>query len=131
MIESYPLTGLVLAFALGVYVWVGLRVGAARTRYGVKAPSVEGPPEFDRIFRTQMNTLEQLVLFMPALGLFAATWGDAAAAAAGVFWPLGRIHYAIAYVQSPDKSMPGFIAAFSVSMILLAGGVLGALISIF
>src|SRR5260221_14743063 len=77
MVENFP--ALVTALALVLYVAVFIEAGRARHRYDVKAPAVTGPPEFERAFRAQQNTVEQLVLFLPALWLFAmhvsAVWG--------------------------------------------------------
>ena len=44
-------------------------VGAARGKYKVAAPATTGPEPFERAFRVQMNTLENAVLFLPALWL--------------------------------------------------------------
>ncbi len=77
MIASFP--ALVSALALLLYVAVFAAAGRARHRYDVKAPAVTGPPEFERAFRVQQNTLEQIVWFIPALWLFALfvspSWG--------------------------------------------------------
>jgi len=116
-----PLTTLVAIFALLVYVGLSFTVGRARARHGVIAPSTEGPPEFMRAMRVQMNTLEQLIVFLPALWMFAALWGDRPAALIGIFWPLARLHYARAYLAAPESRGPGFIVALLASMILLLG----------
>ena len=50
---------LVLFFAMGL-------VGRARGQYGVKAPATTGNELFERHYRVQMNTLEQLVAAKPA-----------------------------------------------------------------
>jgi glutathione S-transferase len=105
-------------------------VGKARGKYGVIAPTIEGPPEFLRIFRAHMNTLEQLVLFLPALAMFAIAWGDQLAAAIGVFWPLGRVLYARGYAKAADKRGPGFGLSFMSSAVLLLGALVGALITL-
>lgn len=42
-------------------------VGRVRGRYGVKASAVSGHEGFERVYRVQMNTLELLVAFLPAL----------------------------------------------------------------
>ena len=44
--------------------------------------------------RVHLNTIEGLLLFLPALWLFALTVSDLYAAAVGVFYPVGRILYA-------------------------------------
>ena len=61
---------IVVLLALLEYLFFGLRVGAARAKYGVKAPAVTGDPAFERYFRIHQNTLENLVVFIPAIWLF-------------------------------------------------------------
>ena len=65
MIPAFP--ALVSVLALLLYIGVFAAAGRARHRYGIKAPAVTGAPEFERAFRVQQNTLEQLVWFIPAL----------------------------------------------------------------
>ncbi len=124
--SGFPLTVLVTVFALLVYVGLSFAVGRARMRHGVKAPAMEGPPEFMRAVRVQMNTLEQLALFLPALWLFALAWGDRPAALVGILWPLARLVYARAYMVDPAKRGPGFIVAFLAALVLLIGAALRA-----
>ncbi len=126
MITAYPLTALVTVLSLCVYIWASFRVGKARAKYNVHAPLVDGPPEFQRVFRAHMNTLEQLVFFLPLLVLFASAWGDLAAAIVGIFWPIGRLLYALGYFKAPEKRSAGFGISFLSSVILL----LGALVAI-
>jgi len=124
---SHPLTVLVTVFALIVYVAVTLAVGRARSLHGVKAPAMDGPAEFQRAVRIHMNTLEQIVVFLPALWLFAAAWGDRTAALIGVLWPLARIVYARAYMADPAKRGPGFAVGFLTTGVLLLGAGLRAI----
>ncbi|MDX2142261.1 MAG: MAPEG family protein [Rhodospirillaceae bacterium] len=130
MLDTFPLTAIVTALGLLVYVWVTLKVGGARAKYGVKAPSIDGPPDFQRVFRVQQNTLEQVALFVPALWLFAAAWGDMAAAIVGIFWPVGRVLYAVTYYQAAEKRGAGFGLTFLPSAILLLGGLAGAVMKV-
>ena len=74
----------VTLLALLVYFSVTAKTGQARLKFGVKAPATSGAPEFERAFRIQQNTLEQLMLFLPSLWLFAALVSDLWAGAAGV-----------------------------------------------
>ena len=124
---NHPLTVLVTVFALLVYVGVMLAVGRARMRTGGKAPAMDGPEEFLRAVRVQMNTLEQIAVFLPALWLFALAWGDRPAALIGVLWPLARILYARAYMADPAKRGPGFVVGFLATMVLLIGAALRAI----
>ncbi len=131
MLEQFAYTALVTALALFVYIWVILKVGGARAKYGVKAPAIDGPPEFLRVFRVQQNTMEQLVLFLPALWVFAFAWGDVSAAVIGIVWPIGRVLYALGYYKAPEKRAAGFGLTFLPSAILLIGGSVGAVMQLF
>ena len=73
-----------------------------------------------------MNTLEQMVIFLPAIALFAAAWGDLPAAIVGILWPAGRVFYALGYYREAGKRGPGFGISFLSSMVLLLGALAGA-----
>jgi glutathione S-transferase len=116
---NYPLTIAALLLGLAVYVWSGGLVGRARGKYYVQAPATSGAPEFDRLFRAQMNTLEQIVLFVPLLVLAASLWGDRIAAAYGLVWSIGRILYVLTYAKDPAKRSLGFALSAGASMLVL------------
>lgn len=106
-------------------------VGRARGKYGIKAPATSGHEMFDRAYRVQMNTLENAVVFLPALWLAALYGGAAAASALGGFWLAGRIWYAVGYVQDPKTRGAGFVLAFIAwggLMLLAAFGVVRSLL---
>ncbi|MCC6915114.1 MAG: MAPEG family protein [Rhodospirillaceae bacterium] len=126
MIESHPYTAIVLCLGLIVYIWTMLRVGRARAQFKINAPVMTGPVEFERVLRVHGNTLEQLVIFVPALALFAAAWGDSPAALLGVFWPIGRVIYAVRYYAGVNRSL-GFGLSFIATMVMLVGALAGAI----
>ncbi len=107
--------------ALLAYLWTGFRVGAARGKHGIMAPSIVGHPEFERAYRVQLNMLEWLPLFLPSLWLFAYYWSDKVAAGIGVIWIAARIYYALTYVKDPAKRSPGFGVQALCTGILLFG----------
>ena len=74
-------TALVTVLTVLFYSYTVFLVGRARAQFKVPAPAMSGHPEFDRIFRVQMNTLEWMPIFLPLLWLFAFYVGDIAAAA--------------------------------------------------
>ena len=84
-------TAIVTLLALSFYSFTGIAVAKARAKFGVNAPATTGHPDFERVFRVQMNTLEWLPLFLPPSWLFAIYFGDLAAAALGLVWIFGRI----------------------------------------
>lgn len=133
-IFAYPLTAIVTIVALILYFVVTMNVGRARIKYNVLAPRTDGPEEFLRYFRVQMNTLEQIVLFLPLLWLAALSVHDGLAAAIGLFWPVGRTIYARSYYRNPAKRGPGFVVGIATDMALMliaAYGVVTALFSSF
>ena len=125
MLHMFPYCATVTVLGVLVYWWTTMMVGRARYAHKVEAPSTDGPPEFQRAFRAQMNTLEQIVIFLPLLWLFAAAWGDMYAAIIGIFWPIGRILFARGYIADPKKRSLGFGISFFCSAILLVGTVVG------
>ena len=56
----YLWTALITCLAIAVYFATSVLVSRARTAYGIKAPAITGNPDFERVFRVQMNTLEWL-----------------------------------------------------------------------
>ncbi len=105
----------------------GMKVGSARTRYGVKAPATAGNEIFECYFRVQQNTLEQLVAFLPGIFLFSHYWNPLWAAGLGVVYLIGREMYAMGYVKDPAKRGAGFGVSALPVMILLVGGLIGAI----
>ena len=69
---------------------------------------MSGQPEFDRIFRVQLNTLEWMPIFLPLLWLFAYYVSDMGAAVLGLVWIAARILYMVTYTKDAAKRGPGF-----------------------
>src|SRR5258708_13698810 len=65
--NSMAYVDIVTALALLQFIVFGFRVGAARGRYGVKAPAITGNETFERFFRVQQNTLDHLISFLPGI----------------------------------------------------------------
>ena len=86
-------------------------------------------PIFERHFRVQQNTLEQIVVFVPALFLFANYVGTGLAAILGLVFIIGRFLYAQSYIADPAKRGPGFMIGFSANAILVVGALIGALLA--
>ena len=126
--QSHPLVAIVTLLALLLYFFMSLRVGRARSKYGIEAPAVSGNPDFERIYRIQMNALEWLPIFLSSLWLFAFAWNDdRIAAALGVVWIIGRYLYMTGYAKAAKARGPGFgIQALATAVLLL--GALGRLI---
>jgi glutathione S-transferase len=114
---------IVIVLALVQFYGFGIAVGRARARYGVTAPATSGHPEFERYFRVQMNTMEQLVVFLPAIWLFAQFLDPLWAAGLGAVYLIGRQIYFMSYVKDPKSRALGF-ALTSLPILIMLGGVL-------
>lgn len=117
----YHLTALVTCLAILMYFLFGFQVGKARGTYGIKAPAIAGNPDFERVFRAHMNTLEWMPIFLPALWLFAVYIGDVIAAAFGVVWIVGRIIYMTGYAKAAGERGLGFTIQASAAIALWVG----------
>jgi glutathione S-transferase len=122
----YQFTALVTLLAVLFYFFTSARVARARGTYGVKLPAISGHPDFERVFRVQMNTLEWLPIFLPSLWLFAIYVGDQVAAPIGLLWIVGRIVYMIGYMQATERRSPGFFIQ-ALACAVLWFGALGAI----
>ena len=96
-------TAIVTLLAVLFYFFVATRVTAARGRFNVQLPATAGNPDFELVFRVQMNTLEQLVVFVPSILLFAHYFSPYVAAGLGAIFILGRLLYFVTYVKDPKK----------------------------
>ena len=123
----YHFTALVSLLAILFYFFTCARVARARGTYGVRLPAISGHPDFERVFRVQMNTLEWLPIFLPSLWLFAIYISDPVAAALGVVWVAGRILYMTGYSEAANKRGTGF-GLQAAAAIALWLGALGAIV---
>jgi uncharacterized membrane protein YecN with MAPEG domain len=117
---------IVTALALLQFVVFGFKVGKARGRFGIKAPAISGNETFERYFRVQQNTLEQLIVFLPGLYLFSHYYSPVVAAVIGVIYLAGRELYSMTYVKDPSKREIGYGLTFLPTVILVLGGLFGA-----
>jgi glutathione S-transferase len=119
------LTGWATLAALIVYVWMLANAGKARGKYNVQAPSMDGPIAFQSAQRVQANTVEQMVVFFPALWMCAYFLSDRWAAVGGAVWVIGRIVYALGYYKEPGKRTAGFGITALATLALMAGAATG------
>jgi len=91
------------------YFYTGFRVGNLRAKHKILAPATSGHPEFDRAYRIQLNTLEQMGIILPflwAAAFYPVGWAWLAPLVALV-WLIARIIYMVGYMADPEKRLAG------------------------
>jgi len=121
------LVAIVTILALGQFVLFSIQVGSMRGKHGVKAPAMSGHPEFERMFRIQQNTMEQLVVFVPTLWIFAQYVDSQWAAGLGLVFIIGRFVYRSSYLEDPAKRSMGFTITFLPTAVMLVWGLIAVL----
>ncbi|HNR92218.1 MAG TPA: MAPEG family protein [Dokdonella sp.] len=116
---------LVALLAVVQLVFFAILVGRARGRYGVKAPAVSGHEMFERAYRVQMNTLELMVMFLPALYIAAKYWPAQYIAGIGAVYLIGRLIYWRSYTAAPARRGLGFALSMIPVLALLIAGLVG------
>lgn len=122
---------LIALLALIQYIWFTTQTGMNRPKMGVKAPHVTGNEEWERLFRIQQNTLEQLIVFLPALYIFAHYLSAQWALIPGGVFIIGRQLYARAYRKDPSKRVLGMVITFAANVVLVLGGLFAVILSLF
>ena len=105
-----------LAFAIGV--------ARARRETQIDAPAMTGHPRLERALRIQGNTVEQFVIFLPALWMAAIYFQGWIPPILGLVWCLGRIVYSFVYGSSRQR-FPGFALTIFPTLILIVLAIIG------
>lgn len=112
---------LIVMIALLEYIWFTLRVGASRGKYNVSAPACRGDEAWERIFRVQQNTLEQLIIFIPGIYAFAHFVSVKWSWLPGGLFIVGRFLYSSEYISKPDSRVPGMSMTLLANAIVVVG----------
>lgn len=107
------LPALMTLFAVLWLVITAFMVGRARAKYKVHAPATTGDPAFERAYRVQMNELENLVAFLPAMWIYAWFGNPRFAAIACGVYLIGRILFALGYWREAGKRRTGYTISMS------------------
>src|SRR5207248_6517620 len=114
-------TTIVTLLAVALYFFLATRVAAARGKFNVKLPAITGNPDFERILRVHMNTLEWMPIFLAPLWLCAIYLSDIAAAVLGLVWIAGRVLYFAGYSKAVEQRLPGFFIQSIACVLLFIG----------
>lgn len=128
--EYIEYTAIVTLLALMQFMLFSIQVGSMRVKHGVKAPATAGHPEFERMFRVQQNTMEQLVVFVPALWIYAYLVNPLWGAGIGLLFIIGRFVYRSAYLKDPASRSNGFTIGVLAIAVLLVWSFVAAVMSL-
>ena len=126
-----PIIELIAVLAVFQYLYFGYLVGKQRGISGLKAPAMTGHDGFERMYRVQMNTIEQMIAFLPALYLASLFWPAVVVAPLGVVYLVGRHLFWRAYVTDPATRSLGFGLTILPTLLLLVMALVGAVMGVF
>src|SRR6202140_1772181 len=118
-------TPIVTLLAVAFYFFLPARGAGARGKFGVSLPATTGNPDFERIFRSHLNTLEWMPTFLVPLWLCAVYLNDIAAAVLGLVWIGGGVFFFAGYSKAVEKRLPGFFIQSTVCLLLFIGAFVG------
>jgi glutathione S-transferase len=125
-----PYIELVAILAVIQYLAFVVLAGKARGQSGLKAPTMTGHDGFERMYRVQMNTLETLVAFLPALFLAGKYWPAYVVTGLGAVYLIGRMIYWRSYVKDPSTRSMGFMLSMMPTLALVALAVVGIVLGL-
>ncbi|MGK0374691.1 MAG: putative MAPEG superfamily protein [Arenicella sp.] len=121
---------LVTLIILIQYFFFMLQAGMARGKDTVVAPATTGDEMYERKSRVQMNTLEQLIITLPAIMICAHYFRPDVAAILGWAFIIGRFVYSYSYIKDPKSRGAGFMIGFLANVILIGCGLYGVITGI-
>ena len=128
--EFLPLVYLTILLSLVQFLYFTLRAGITRGKYKIDAPNTTGNETWERIFRVQQNTMEQLIMFIPGILLFAHYVSPKWALVPGVLFIIGRQIFSHLYVNNPPKRAPGMALSMLSNVTLILGSIVGIILEL-
>lgn len=122
---------LVIAIALAQFAFFTGRAGFSRAKFNISAPKTVGDEGWERLYRVQQNTMEQLVMFIPSMIIFTQFWNPVWALIPGVTFIIGRQLYSYQYIRKPESRATGMILSFFSNIALIIAIIVGFVISKF
>ncbi|XP_052052887.1 leukotriene C4 synthase isoform X4 [Apodemus sylvaticus] len=100
MKDDVALLATVTLLGVLLQAYFSLQVISARRTFHVSPPLTSGPPEFERVFRAQVNCSEYFPLFLATLWVAGIFFHEGAAALCGLFYLFARLRYFQEYSRS-------------------------------
>ena len=121
---------ILILVALLQYIYFTFRVGLSRGKYEIHAPKTVGHDIWERMYRVQQNTLEQLIIYIPGMVLFSMYVSEKWVVIPGVLYIIGRVVYSYLYIANPEKRAPGVFLSFFSNIALVVGALIGVTLSL-
>ncbi|XP_008850477.1 leukotriene C4 synthase [Nannospalax galili] len=108
--------------------YFSLQVISARRAFHVPPPLTTGPPEFERVFRAQVNCSEYFPMFLAALWVAGIFFHQGAAALCGLVYLFSRLRYFQGYARSAQLRLAPLYVSARALWLLVAMAALGLLV---
>ncbi|NXU84873.1 LTC4S synthase, partial [Xiphorhynchus elegans] len=130
MLDQIHLLAAVTVLGVLEQAYFFLQVIYARRLFGISPPKISGPPEFERIFRAQVNSSEYFPIFLALLWQAGLFFHQGVAAALGLLYLYARYCYFMGYKASSSERLAPIYFSAGVLWILIAASALGILHSL-
>ncbi|OPJ88126.1 leukotriene C4 synthase [Patagioenas fasciata monilis] len=127
MLDQIHLLAAVTVLGVLEQAYFFLQVIYARRMFGISPPKTSGPPEFERIFRAQVNCSEYFPIFLALLWQAGLFFHQGLAAALGLLYLYARYCYFMGYMASSSERLAPIYFSTGVLWILVAVSALGIL----
>ncbi|XP_054947189.1 leukotriene C4 synthase [Physeter macrocephalus] len=107
--------------------YFSLQVISARRAFRVSPPLTTGPPEFQRIYRAQVNCSEYFPLFLATLWIAGIFFHEGAAALCGLVYLFARLRYFQGYARSAQQRLAPLYASARALWLLVVLAAFGLL----
>nr|KAF6480970.1 leukotriene C4 synthase [Molossus molossus] len=104
MKDEVALLATVTLLGVLLQAYFSLQVISARRAFRVSPPLTTGPPEFERVYRAQVNCSEYFPLFLATLWVAGIFFHEGAAALCGLVYLFARLRYFQGYARSAQQS---------------------------
>ena len=117
---------LVTVVALAQVMFFQGRVARARNTFNVQGPATSGHPMWERYNRVHLNTIENVVVFLPLIWVCGLFFNVFVAGVLGVLFIAARAIYARGYLsEPPSRRAAGAWLTSLVLALLVLGSVVG------
>ncbi|CAM5132376.1 unnamed protein product [Eretmochelys imbricata] len=127
MLDQIHLLAAVTVLGVLEQAYFSLQVIYARRAYGISPPKVSGPPDFERVFRAQVNCSEYFSIFLAVLWQAGLFFHQGLTAALGLLYLYSRYHYFVGYKESSLGRLAPMYFSTGVLWILIGLAAVGIL----